>query len=136
MPDWFLPLDTSFYSDFLMDLTKENVINDFCIEYVDKHRESMKTAYPTFEDFEKNFREEETMWKEFLQFAKSKKVEGKEESIKISKPWLMVRLKAGIAQNQWGREEFFRIWNANEAAFKKAIEIIQGDKFPKIAFFK
>lgn len=136
MPDLFLPLDTSFYSDFLMDLTKENVINDFCIEYVDKHRESIKKSYPTFEDFEKNFREEETMWNEFLQFAKSKKVEGKEESIKISKPWLMVRLKAGIAQNQWGREEFFRIWNANDAAFKKAIEIIQGDKFPKIAFFK
>jgi carboxyl-terminal processing protease len=135
MPDLFLPLDTSFYSDFLMDLTKENVINDFCIEYVDKHREKMKTAYPVFEDFEKNFQEEEMMWKEFLQFAKSKKIEGKEESINLSKPWLLVRLKAGIAQNQWGREDFFRIWNAHDASFKKAIEIIQKHKIKNIAFF-
>ena len=135
MPDVFLPLDTSFYSDFLMNLTKANVINDFCIDYVEQHRDKLKTSYPSFEEFEKNFIEEETMWNEFLAFAKSKKIEAKEESIATSKSWLKVRLKAGIAQNHWGREEFFRIWNAHDSSFKKAIEIIQKDKFAKIAFF-
>jgi carboxyl-terminal processing protease len=137
MPDLFMPLDTSFYSDFLMDITRNNIINEFCIEYVDANREKLKQEYPSFDVFEKKFSINEDLWKSFINYAEKNKVKAKEEQqVKTSRKFLEVRIKGAIAQNQWGREEFFKIWNSTDPTFLKAVEVIQKGSFPKITSFK
>lgn len=136
MPDLFIPMDTSYFSDFLMSLSGKNIINDFCIEYVNENREKLKETYQSFDLFEKNFNMDNGIFEAFLSYAKKQDITGTEDEISRSAAWLKNRIKAGIAQNQWGRTEFFRIWNQLDDSYKKAINVIQESKFPKISFFK
>jgi carboxyl-terminal processing protease len=87
--------------------------------------------------FEKKFSINEDLWKSFINYAEKNKVKAKEEEqVKTSRKFLEVRIKGAIAQNQWGREEFFRIWNSADPTFLKAVEVIQKGSFPKITSFK
>lgn len=136
MPDLFLPMDTSYFSDFLIDLSSKNIINDFCMEYVDENREKLQQTYPSFDLFDKNFDMNKGTFQAFIDFAAKQDIKATDQEIAASAEWIKVRIKAGIAQNHWGRKEFFMVWNQNDASFKKAIDIIKGNKFPKISFFK
>ncbi len=55
MPDYFVPLDTSSYSDYYRELIGRGIFNRFILHYVDLHRDDLLLKYPDFKLFQKYF---------------------------------------------------------------------------------
>lgn len=136
MPDVFIPLDTTFYTDYFGELVRKNVTYEYCLEKVNADRKAWRQKYATFEDFNKNFRMGESEWADFLRYAEKKGVKTNEEQLKISKKFIEMRIKAIYAQDLWGRNEFFQVWNEYDETYLKSIEIIQKGKFKGIQGFQ
>lgn len=136
MPDVFIPLDTTFYTEYLTELTRKNVVYEFCLEYTDRHRSELKSKYPDFDSFDKGMMIDGKLWDEFLKYADKKEVKMQENELKTSQDFIKMRIKAGFAQNLWGREEFFRVWNNSDEAFLKALELIKSGKMKGIQEFE
>jgi hypothetical protein len=106
------------------------------LENVDKNRNLYKTTYPTFEDFEKNFDVEKLIWADFVKFAESKEIVFDKKQLKKSQAFINMRIKAGFAQDLWGRKEFYRVWNTHNNVYAKAVEVIQRKSFKGVDFFE
>ncbi len=69
MPDIFTPIDTNRISDYYVDLRRNGVINNFVMDYMEKERQNLLKNYPTFEQFDKNFKTEGEFTENFEAFA-------------------------------------------------------------------
>ncbi len=136
MPDVFIGIDTTMITDLLTDLSRKNIINEFCLDNVDKNRDQLKKTYPTFEDFEKNFDVEKLVWSDFVKFAESKEIKFDKKQLKSSQAFINMRIKAAFAQDLWGREEFYRVWNTENKVYLKAMEVIQRKSFKGVDYFE
>ncbi len=73
MPDIFVPLDTTRYTDFHRKLVAFGIINKVCVQYVDKNRAELKKKYPTFEKFKKEFEPDEAFLNALITAADKEK---------------------------------------------------------------
>ncbi|MDR2906820.1 MAG: S41 family peptidase [Bacteroidales bacterium] len=69
MPDIFTPIDTNRISDYYVDLRRIGVFNNFVMAYMDKERQNLLKTYPTYEQFNTNFKTEGAFTTEFETFA-------------------------------------------------------------------
>ncbi|MDR1866256.1 MAG: PDZ domain-containing protein [Bacteroidales bacterium] len=124
IPDVFVPLDTSYYTDYYKKLLERNILEWFILEYVDKNRSALERKYPDFSKFERDFRVSDAMPDDLRRFALQKGIDGKPEEAERSRERLQVRMKAYIALCLWSDNEFYRIINRQEPIFLKALEVI------------
>jgi carboxyl-terminal processing protease len=61
MPDIFVPLDTTRYTDFHRKIVARGIVNKVCTQYIIKNREELKKKYPTFEKYKKEFQIDDTV---------------------------------------------------------------------------
>jgi carboxyl-terminal processing protease len=127
MPDVFVPIDTTEITDYFRDLVQKGHINSFCLEYVDKNRKDILSKYPSFDYFATNFKIGTTFMDEFFQYIQKEDptIEFNEEQYKTSESLIKIRLKSLIAQDIWGYNEFYQIYNQSNEILQKAIEISQ-----------
>jgi carboxyl-terminal processing protease len=130
MPDVFVPIDTTEITDYFRDLVQKGHINSFCLEYVDKNRKDILSKYPSFDYFATNFKIGTTFMDEFFQYIQKEDptIEFNEEQYKTSESLIKIRLKSLIAQDIWGYNEFYQIYNQSNEILQKAIEISQKDE--------
>ncbi|PJA07850.1 MAG: peptidase S41, partial [Flavobacteriales bacterium CG_4_10_14_0_2_um_filter_32_8] len=131
MPDIFVPIDTSLYSDYFGRVNRKGLLNDFVLIYLDSHRKDLLAAYTDVPSFKNNFDAEKEVFNSFIAFAESNEVEKNEEQINISKKLILVRLKALIARNLWDTSAYYEIANELNDSYLKAIEEINNDTFKK-----
>jgi carboxyl-terminal processing protease len=133
MPDIFVPLDTSGNSDFLSDLIQEGHVTTFSLEYVDKNRETLKATYPSFNMFKTNFLVDKALMDDFFTYVSKENKDWKmnAEQYKISEKLLKLRIKAVLAQDLWGYDEFYQIYNDTNEILQKAIETIENGDYQK-----
>ena len=55
MPDYFVPLDTTRFTDVHRNIIAKGVLNQYVITYFDDNKKSLQKDYPTFEIFETKF---------------------------------------------------------------------------------
>jgi len=131
MPDVFVPIDTTHYSDFYRNLIRKGVLNDFTLTEVNKNREQLLQEYPTFEEFKKSYSVSNNFYNQLLEKAKEKKLEPKNDDLERSGESIKTQLKALIARNLYGYHEFFEIINPLDPIYVKAVEIITNDALYK-----
>lgn len=124
MPDFFIPIDTNFYSDYYGKLIRMGIINQFVHTYVDKNRSQLKNKYISFEKFDRNFDITTKMLEELVTFAESSKLPSNPEGLKTSGDEIRKQLKALIAQSLFSTNYYFQIVNKNNMALQKAIEVL------------
>ena len=56
LPDIFVPIDITRASDYYINLRAKNLINNYALEYVGANRNELLQKYPTYNDFNKNYR--------------------------------------------------------------------------------
>lgn len=127
MPDFFVPLDTTEFSDLYKEINRAGIINTFTVSYVDNNRESLKKQYPNFDDFRKNFKVEGAVMDEFWALAKTEEIEYNETDYQTSKKLITTLIKARIASNLFESSKFYPIFNETEnEIFIRAVELIEG----------
>ncbi len=128
MPDIYVPLDTSSNSNFYSALIRKGILNQFSLNYVDKHRAELKKEYPALDQFIANFPQEEA-YRELLDYAREKGLEPKPEDLERSHHMIATQAKALIARDLWNTSAYFQIINPTSDAYQKAIEVIEKDEF-------
>jgi carboxyl-terminal processing protease len=132
MPDIFIPIDTSWVSDYYSEVVGKGIVNQFSLTYVNDNREMLNKNYPDAAAFNDKFNIDETLWNTFFTYAANDSVMYNEEQFKQCEPKLNVFLKASIARNLYDFEAFWFIYNQGDEAYKKALEVMHDNTFKKM----
>ncbi|MFO8235232.1 MAG: S41 family peptidase [Bacteroidales bacterium] len=127
MPDIFMPLDTTRYSELFNDFVRQGILNAFVIDYIDQNRNKFKDNYPTFNEFKNDFNVDGDIMDELISFAEDEGIEidgERKDELKESKNDLKLHIKALIARDMWDMSEYFQIVNKEDMIFQKANEIL------------
>jgi len=125
MPDYFVPIDTTYYSDYYRNLLAQGIVISSVTKYIESHRKELANSYKTFEDFKKHFE----VGDDILSQLRNSTVKFDEKQYQTSLPLIKIQLKALIARDLWNMDEYFQIINTNDNSVKKAVEIINSDKY-------
>lgn len=125
MPDIFIPLDTTKFSDYYSDLLRKNIINQFVLKYLDDNREKLKAKYPDVEAFLKGYFLDEAFMNAFFAFSDAEGVKKDEAGYKTSELYIKNFIKAWIARNLWDYDAYWRISNEEDDVFIEAVKAIE-----------
>lgn len=152
MPDIFVPLDTTKYTNIHQRLVALGIVSKVCTQYLDKHRAEFKNRYPVFEKFKDSFEVNEDLLNQIKVAAKKEKIDidslmavQAKTKIKLTEnktssgqknvlpqsqfeksiPLLKLQLKALIARDIWDMNEYYQIMDTDNESLQKAVELFQ-----------
>lgn len=125
MPDLFIPMDTTYYSDFYRDLIRKGILNQFVLTFVDNNRSELLSRYPTIITFSADYEVTDGLFRELIQYSKNQNLIPEKEELALSGDQIMHLMKAYIARDLWGTNEFYQILNQNDPKFLKSIQVLE-----------
>ncbi|MFN0276347.1 MAG: S41 family peptidase [Chitinophagales bacterium] len=132
MPDIFIPIDTSWVSDYYSDVVGRGIVNQFALSYVNDNREDFNAKFKDVVSFEKDFLMDENVWNAFFAYAENDSVTYDEEQFKQCEKRLSVFIKSSIARDLFGFEAFWYVYNTADDAYLKALEAMHDNTFKKM----
>ena len=126
MPDYFVPIDTSYISEDYEKLINRGILNFFVLSYVDNHRQEMQSRYPEFRGFRDGFTVSDGLIGELTAFAAEQGLDLSEEGLNASGEHIRMMLKAYIARDLWSTSELYQVANEENPSVIKALEVLDG----------
>ncbi|HEY9124363.1 MAG TPA: S41 family peptidase, partial [Bacteroidales bacterium] len=123
MPDIFVPIDTSMYSDYYRDLLRNGTLYKFVLNYIDTNRIALKKQYPDFQKFNASYCAEQ-LFPAMIDFASKDNIKFNQQQFEQSKNAISKLLKAYIARDIWDSSEFFQVFNSDDPIIKEALKAI------------
>ena len=127
MPDYFVPIDTTQYTDYHRNLVAKGVVIKSTTGYIEKHRKELKDKYKKFETFNDKFEIDDNFLADIRAMADKEKIEFNESQYNQSLPLIKAQLKALIARDLYDMAEYFQIINDDNESFKEALRIINDE---------
>jgi carboxyl-terminal processing protease len=130
MPDFFIGLDTSRYSQYHYTLLRSGLLFKFVSKYVDDHREELTDLYPNIKTYIKQFEADDFLIEQLDIFAIENNV-SKDTIAPASSEQdylLKIHLKSLIAGDIWQTNEFYEVFNEINPYFQEAKRIILSDQ--------
>ena len=125
MPDYFVPLDTTVYTNLYRQLNLKSITINAHMKYVDAHRKALKKRYKKFDQFNAEYQVPQEEIDSVFSAATRMGVTPKDEVEKEQTlPKLRLVLKALVARDLWDMSEYFAIINEDSPTVHKALELI------------
>lgn len=125
-PDVFVGRDTSYYSNYLFQLTSKNVIREYAFNYGQDNKAQLEKL--KFSDFVKSFSVSDAMLAEMNKLAGKSDIKLKEAEFARSKNYIRTLIKAYLARQIWNKKsnnglnnEFYQVMVANDEVIQKAM---------------
>jgi carboxyl-terminal processing protease len=131
-PDIFIPIDTSWNSEFYLKVASQGLQNEFCLEFVNKERKRLKNSYENMQSFDNLFKIDKEIDKDFLKFIEEKGVKIDTSGYNKSKEVIHFQIKALIARNLWNSTAYFYVINNINESYKSALKIIESEDYNTI----
>lgn len=129
MPDVFVPLDTTEYSDYYRDLVAKGIIVQYCLNYVDQHRKQLKQQYADVAAFDNHFTVDEQMEKDIIAAGDADSVKYDADQYAKSKNLIKNIMKALIARDTYSDPSaYFMVMNHTNPIVKQALDILNDDR--------
>lgn len=125
MPDVFIPLDTTKYTDYHRKLVARGVMNRTSLVYIDNNRSELKEQYPTFDSFKQNYVVDDAYVQQLIDNGEKEDIAYNEEQLNQSRELIKLQLKALIARDLWDTNEYYQIIDQENEAIKRAAAILQ-----------
>ncbi len=135
MPDIFVPIDTSYSSEYFSQLVRRGILNTFALDHVEKNRDVMLASYPGPNDLRERFIVDGTLLTALRDAAQQEGVEYVEADMERSGALIALRLKALIARDLWNTSAYWQVINAEnpvDQSFQKALETLSDNTFQKL----
>jgi len=132
IPDVFVPLDTSENSVYLIKLLNKGAFNQFILTYTENHRDQLKSKYPDFKTFDKEFTVDQNFLDEFVKYGEKEGVKRDNKSLAISGNYIKTELKALVARQLFQNDGFYEVVNESNNTYQKALETMTGNEFKKM----
>ncbi|HAP50603.1 MAG TPA: peptidase S41 [Porphyromonadaceae bacterium] len=125
MPDIFVPVDTTQYTTYYRDMVAKGIVNQFVIDYVDRHRAQLKQQYATVADFDHGFDFTPADMKDFIAAGERDSVHYDEQKFRTSEPLLRIMMKGLVARDVYADKSAYNIVvNHRNPDLKMALDII------------
>ena len=125
MPDLFVPIDTTAYSDYYRDLVAKGIINRYCITYVDDNRKQLKKDYPTEKSFLDNFRVRPEMMRSIVEMGVADSVKYNDEEFNRSRAMMETIVKGIIGRDLFETSTYFKVVNpVLSPTYRQALDLI------------
>ncbi|MDD2436993.1 MAG: S41 family peptidase, partial [Massilibacteroides sp.] len=134
MPDVFIPVDTTRYTDYHRKLVASGLVNRIAMNYLDQHRKELAQKYGKFAAYKKEFEVADQIMQDLLTLASEEKIEFNAEEYSRSKALIRLQVKALIARDMYDMSEYFQIINDDNPSFQKALQILSGKDSYMLAF--
>ena len=131
MPDYFVPIDTTLYTDYHRNLIAKGVVIKFTMKFIEGHRKELANKYKKFEAFNEKFIIDDNMLATLREMGEKEGVKFNEEQYRKSLPLIKTQLKALIARDIWDMNEYFRVMNTTNESVQKALEILNSGEYQK-----
>lgn len=128
MPDVFVPLDTTMYSDYYRDLVASGTVNKVVLSYVDNNRDLLKGKYKTYQDFTGDFEITDNFIDDLVKEGEKEGIERNNDELVISDRLMKIQLKALVARDLFSTSEYFETINELSEGYNKALEILATKK--------
>lgn len=125
MPDYFVPIDTTYYTDYYLALRDKGAIVQQNLKLIDANRSEWKEKYKTFDRFNKRFEVTDKMLADLIALGKTLGVEYKEDEYNTALPLIKTQLKALIARDLWDMNEYFQVINSMNETVQKGLELVE-----------
>lgn len=129
MPDFFVPIDTTRYTDYHRNLVAKGVVIKGVAKYIEKRRKELRNLYKKFEAFNEKFEIDDEMLAGLRTLADNEKIAFNEEQYSRSLPLIKTQLKALIARDLWDMNEYFQVMNATNSSVDQALKILNEGKY-------
>ncbi len=124
MPDIFVPLDTTMYSNYYRDLSAKNTFNNFIVNTLDKQRRTFLDKYPTEDDFYRDFKVSPEMLDRLTQMARKDSIKIDEKQIAASQPIIEATIRGLLARDLYKDGTYVRAVNPLNPIFNQALKVI------------
>lgn len=124
MPDVYVTMDTSMYSDYYRDIVAKGILNRFVLNFVDDNRKMLESNYSYFNDFNNEFVVDKSLMSNLISVADEAGVKMNENDYNKSEKHLKTQMKALIARDLWSTSEYFEVINPLNKEYIKAVELI------------
>lgn len=132
MPDYFVPIDTTQYSDYHRNLVARGVIIRTTMKYIEGHRKELQQKYTKFETFKSNFEIGDDILSEMKELADKEKIVFDKKQYESSLPLIKMQLKALVARDLWDMNEYFEIMNQSNNSVIRALEVLNSNEYQKL----
>lgn len=132
MPDNFIPIDTTLYTDYHRQLVAKGVILKTTMRYVEKNRERLLREYKQFDRYNGGFEVDDDLMNSMRQIANDEKIEFNEEQYTRSLRLIKPQLKALIARDLWDMSEYFQVINTTNESVVRALELLNSGEYEQI----
>lgn len=124
-PDVFIPADTIQFSNYYRQLLSKGIINRFVLNTIDYQRETLKTQYTTFTQFNQDYNMDQPLIDQLIAFGEKEGVTYSAVDFKQSQQLITTQIKALIARDLWGSSEYYQVINPIVDTYKEAIQILE-----------
>lgn len=124
MPDRFVPVDTSNYSNYYRDLIAKNSINTLVLNTIDTQRKDLLKKYPTEDDFYANYTVSQDLIDKLVEQGKKDGVEPNPEQLATSRKMLEAIIRGLLARDLYDNGTYVRSTNPLNPVFNAALELI------------
>lgn len=125
-PDIFVAQDTSYYTDYLLDLFGKNIFREFAMSYSEKYGTALKAK--GFDHYLQNFRITDDILADFNALAVRNRARFSEKSYNKSKKYIRETLKALIARNIWKsnglNNEYYQVINGEDPMVQAGLKAV------------
>lgn len=132
MPDYFVPVDTTMYTDYHRNLVAKGIVMKLTTKFIEHNRKEMAAKYKKFEAFNTSFEIDTQMLTTMKEMADKEKIAYDEQQYQTSLPLIKAQLKALIARDLWDINEYFQVINTTNKSVERALEILHSNEYEKI----
>lgn len=132
MPDIFVPLDTSAFSDLYSSLVRKGIFNRLSLDYVEQHRNELMKQYSDVEAYIADFELAADFETDIRDYAEKEDVDFDEAQYEKSRALILSRFKALIARNAFDTSAYYEVFNPFWPAYQKAIEVLEEDIYDAV----
>jgi carboxyl-terminal processing protease len=121
MPDIFIPVDTSGYTELYSTLTIKGVLNEMLYNHLVRNTQKFNSA----EEIIRNFELSDQDMKKIVQIASARKIKADLTQLKTSRNEIETQLKALFARYHFGEEGYYKALNSGDQAISRSLEVFK-----------
>ena len=125
MPDEFVALDTLKYTRYHRRLAAKAIVINANLHYVDEHRQQLRQQYPTFDGFNIRYEVPQELIDRIVKEGEKQDIRPKDaDEQQRTLPYLRTQLKALIARDLYGMNEYYAVINSENDMLARALELL------------
>lgn len=132
MPDFFVPIDTTRYTDYHRDIVAQGIIIRSTTGYIEQHRKELKRKYKDFNSFNQNFEIDDTFMANVRSLADKENIKFDKSQYTRSLPLIKTQLKALIARDLWDMSEYYQVMNITNESVQQALHVLSEGTYEKV----